>query len=192
MILEKAVYHHIARLYRLTGEQFDKIRAQSIFASTARVELLEGVIIDMSVLSSQHQGVVIWLTERLGQVLAAQPALLMVGGVLALSEYSRPVPDILLLNFRKDYYRNQLPTSSDVLLLIEVADSDVLLNKEVKVPMYARHNIAQTWVVDAAGRKIVNAYQPTVAGYEKIEESSGGITTIRALGIPFDLSDIFG
>ncbi len=192
MILEKAVYHHIARLHRLTGEQFDKIRAQSIFASTARVELLEGVIIDMSVLSSQHQGLVIWLTERLGQVLAAQPALLMVGGVLALSEYSRPVPDILLLNFRKDYYRNQLPTASDVLLLIEVADSDVLLSKEVKIPMYARHNIAQTWVLDTTSRKIVNAYQPTVAGYEKIEESSGGITTIRALGIPFDLSDVFG
>lgn len=192
MMLEKAVYHHIARLHRLTGEQFDKMRAQSVFASTANVELLEGVIIDMSVLSSQHQGVVVWLTERLGQVLAAQPALLMVGGVLALSEYSRPLPDILLLNFRKDYYRNQMPTASDVLLLIEVADSDVLLNKEVKVPMYARHNIAQTWVLDTAGRKVINAYQPTVAGYEKIEENAAGIVTIRGLGIPFDLSEVFG
>jgi Uma2 family endonuclease len=192
MILEKAVYQHIAKLHRLTGEQFDKMRAQNIFASNAKVELLEGVMIDMSVSSSQHQGLVIWLTERLGQVLVAQPALLMVGGVLALSEYSRPMPDILLLNFRKDYYRNQLPTASDVLLLIEVADSDLLLNKEVKVPMYARHNIVQTWVIDPAGRKIVNAYQPTVAGYEKIEESSGGIIPVRALGIPFDISDIFG
>lgn len=192
MMLEKAVYHHIARLHRLTGEQFDKMRAQSVFASTANVELLEGVIIDMSVLSSQHQGVVVWLTERLGQVLAAQPALLMVGGVLALSEYSRPLPDILLLNFRKDYYRNQMPTASDVLLLIEVADSDVLLNKEVKIPMYARHNIAQTWVLDTAGRKVINAYQPTVAGYEKIEENAAGIVTIRGLGIPFDLSEVFG
>lgn len=153
MILEKAIHLQIAHLHRLTGEQFDRMHEESIFAPNARVELLEGVIIDMSALTSQHQGLVIWLTERLGQLLTAQPALLMVNGVLALSEYSRPIPDILLLNFREDYYRNKIPVASDVLLLIEVANTDLLLKKEVKVPMYARHNVAQTWIVNLANKK---------------------------------------
>ena len=64
---------------------------------------------------------------------------------------SEPQPDILLLKPPPDRYRNALPTAADVMLLSEVADTTFKYDLEIKLPAYARHGIAEAWLIDLKG-----------------------------------------
>ncbi|HEY7671307.1 MAG TPA: Uma2 family endonuclease [Gammaproteobacteria bacterium] len=59
-----------------------------------------------------------------------------------------------------DYYKSAHPGPADVLLIVEVAEASLSYDREVKVPLYARHGIAETWIVDLEGRRVV---RPTSA-----------------------------
>ncbi len=62
---------------------------------------------------------------------------MQVQGPVRLDDYSESEPDIALLTPREDYYRDALPGPTDVLLIIEVADSSQRYDRRVKVPLYA-------------------------------------------------------
>lgn len=113
----------------------------------ARVELLNGEIIDMSPIGKDHSGVVnllaAWLHAK-GQgkvVVSTQNPIL-------LDDHSEPEPDLAVLRFRADYYRKSLARPEDVTLLIEVADSSLYTDRQVKIPLYAAAGIAEVWIVD--------------------------------------------
>jgi Uma2 family endonuclease len=73
---------------------------------------------------------------------------------------SEPQPDGLLLKPRADRYRDTLPGATDVLLLIEVADTTVRYDREVKLALYARHRIAEVWLVDLADDRLTIYREP--------------------------------
>ncbi len=59
------------------------------------------------------------------------------------------------------------PGPIDIVLLIEVADSSLRFDREVKVPLYSRAGIDEVWLVDLTGRA-VEVYRQAVgaAGYD--------------------------
>jgi len=67
-----------------------------------------------------------------------------------LGEYSEPQPDLALLKLNPDFYAREHPSPADVLLVVEVMDSSASYDREVKVPLYARFAIPETWLVDVA------------------------------------------
>jgi Uma2 family endonuclease len=54
----------------------------------------------------------------------------------------------MLLRPRTDFYAQAHPNADDVLLLIEVSDSALDYDRGVKLPLYARHRVAEVWIVD--------------------------------------------
>ena len=68
-------------------------------------------------------------------------------GPVRLGEESEPQPDLLLLRRRADLYASAHPGPEDMLLLVEVSDTSAEYNGEVKLPPYARHGIAEIWLV---------------------------------------------
>src|SRR5438552_19028815 len=106
------------------------------FSEDDRVELIEGEVVEMSPIGSTHQGCVDELssliTEKLGGAVIVR-----VQGPIHIDEYSEPQPDITLLKPRPDFYRRSHPTPSDVLLVIEVADTSIEYDRSVKLPLYA-------------------------------------------------------
>ncbi|HEV8581056.1 MAG TPA: Uma2 family endonuclease [Thermoanaerobaculia bacterium] len=50
---------------------------------------------------------------------------------------SEPQPDVVLFRYQEDCYTAQPPKPEDVLLLVEVADSSLLYDRDVKIPLYA-------------------------------------------------------
>src|SRR5216684_564312 len=105
-----------------------------------RVELIEGEIVKMSPIGSPHAACVCRLYESLPNVVKGR-ALVWVQNPVRLNDFSEPVPDIALLKPRKDYYAARHPTPADVLLIIEVADSTLLTDRNIKIPLYARSGI---------------------------------------------------
>src|SRR5260370_36003429 len=64
-----------------------------------------------------------------------------------LSDFSEPQPDIMLLKPRKDFYSNSHPAPEDVLVVIEVTDSSLNYDRNVKLPLCARAGIPEAWLM---------------------------------------------
>lgn len=123
-----------------------------VFGEHAGIELMEGELVDMAPISSAHAAVVCTLDTLLREV--APRAMVRVQSPLVLGERSAPQPDVMLLRPRADRYYNSHPTAADALLVVEVADTTLMYELEVKSPLYARAGIAELWIVDIARREL--------------------------------------
>lgn len=127
--------------------------ATGILAEDERIELVEGEIVAMAPIGSRHLGCVNFLTRQLSKALDGL-AIVSVQNPVSLDDFSEPQPDLAVLRFRSDDYREAVPTAADVLLLIEVADASLDFDRRVKVPLYASAGIPEVWVVDLVQTRI--------------------------------------
>ena len=117
-----------------------------ILSENDRVELIEGEILEMSPIGSRHSACVKRLNALLGR-LVSQNIIVSVQDPIRLDDYSEPQPDVALIRAREDFYAEGHPAAADVLLVIEVADTSVDYDRDVKVPLYARAAIPEVWLV---------------------------------------------
>ncbi len=148
-----------------TVSDYYKISDAGILSASDRVELIHGEILKMSPIKSQHAGVVNELSELLILALSGR-AIVTVQNPLRLDEYTEPEPDIAVVKYRKDKYRTSHPMPEDVFLVIEVADSSLQYDRQVKVPLYAQAGIPEYWIINIADRQIEIFRQPSESDYE--------------------------
>jgi len=162
-----------------------------LLAPDARVELIEGEIIDMAPIGTDHGGVVDELA-RLFIKAVDDNARVRIQGAIRLDRTSEPQPDLALLVPRADRYRHAQPSPADVLLIIEVSDSTLRYDRDVKVPLYARHGIPEVWIVNLPHNELRIYHSPESGRYaDQSVTKEPGITPIAALpGIKVDLSGI--
>ncbi|MDA2924464.1 Uma2 family endonuclease [Acidobacteria bacterium AH-259-L09] len=137
-----------------------------ILSEDERVELLEGEIVEMTPTSSRHAACVTRLNRIFSQVIGDR-ALVSLQNPVRLSEVSEPQPDLALLRPRPDYYAHRHPTPEDVLLAVEVADTSVRSDNEVKIPLYGRSGIAQAWLVNLEEENVESYRKPSPGGYQE-------------------------
>ena len=130
----------------------------------ARVELLNGEIIDISPIGPFHGGVVNYLIEvftvaRHGRWVTT------VQNPVHLGDDSEPQPDLLLLKPSSDFYRKRHPQPGDVFLLIEVSDTSLTADRDDKLPAYGRAGIAEVWIVNLNEENIEVYREPHFTGY---------------------------
>lgn len=133
--------------HRFTVDDIDRMVEAGILFENDPVELIDGEVIRMSAVGRLHVGCVTGLTDAFGSRLGSA-ANLSVQNPLRLDEHNEPEPDIVLLRFRGDSYRGKMPEAPDALLVIEVSDSSLEYDRSVKLPMYARAGVPETWIVD--------------------------------------------
>jgi Uma2 family endonuclease len=93
---------------------------------------------------------------------------------IRLDDFSEPQPDITLLRMRDDFYAQGHPTPSDVLLVVEVADSSTEFDRVVKLPLYAEAMIPEFWLVNLPDEKIEVFSHPSNGAYQKSHELKRG------------------
>lgn len=150
--------------HAISVEEYLRMGEAGIFAPQARLELIEGEIIEMPPIGSPHAGTVAILDRMLGRA-AGDRAVVWVQNPLRLGERSMPQPDLALLRSRADSYRHSHPAAADVLLVIEVSDTTVRFDMETKLPLYARYGIPELWIVDLNERTIRVHREPGTVGY---------------------------
>jgi Uma2 family endonuclease len=146
-----AIHDH-PRRHPITVREYVRMGEAHVFAHDARLELMEGEIVEMAPLGSAHAAVVYRLDTLLRKV--APRAMVFVQSPLVLGERSAPQPDVMLLRPRADEYYNSLPVASDALLVVEVADTTLRYDMEVKRPLYARAGVVELWIVDITRREL--------------------------------------
>ena len=177
--------------HRISVDEYYLMADAGVLAPDARVELIEGEIIDMAPQKSRHASAVSELMSRLVMAVGRQ-ARVTCQVPLRLSTRSEPEPDLMLLRPRADGYSQSHPSAADVWLLIEVADSSARYDCEIKVPLYARHGVAEVWVFDLeAGRA---RFYRQLSGDEYADISSSeapGVTPLPSLpGLDVDLAGV--
>ena len=129
-----------------------------------RVELIEGEVIKMSPIGSRHAACVSRLNMLFTESMGRQ-AIVSVQNPVRLDEYNEPEPDVAVLRPRADFYAAGHPTPPDVLLLVEVADTSIEYDRQVKAPLCARAGVAEVWLVDLTSDVVEIYAQPDEGTY---------------------------
>ncbi len=164
--------HNELTPHRFTRGDYYSMAAAGVFQPDARVELLDGEIVEMSPTGPRHGGIVDRLCEFFVSRLSGR-AICRVQGALALSPVSEPEPDLQLLKRRDDYYESSNPRPEDVLLLIEVAESSIDRDRGEKLRLYAEAGIREYWIIDLNRRVLIVHRQPKDSEYASVQQYDG-------------------
>ena len=179
-----------------TVDEYYRMAEVGILRPDERVELIEGVIVQMPPIGPDHAGSVDSLNELLGDRLRPR-ARVRVQNPLHLDGMAEPEPDLALVRpegERREAYRSSHPTLEDIFLVVEIADSTLTYDLGEKAAMYARAGVPDLWVIDLRGGRIVVHREPTPDGYASVQTIERG-TTVRPLAfrdIEFTADEILG
>jgi Uma2 family endonuclease len=111
-----------------------------------------------------------------------------------LSDYSEPQPDLALLRPRERPYAEAHPSGPDTLLVVEVADTSLRYDREVKMPLYARRGVPELWLFDIAGGALDIYREPSADGY-RVHLRPAPDQSVAPAALPelrIDLAALFG
>lgn len=180
--------------HKITLADYHRMIDAGAFHEDDRLELIDGEICDMAPIGSRHAAMVSKLTRMLVQA-SGKAAIVQVQNPVSLPPDSEPEPDLMLLKPRDDFYAEAHPTAADVLLVIEVSDSSVRYDREVKVPLYAAHGMGEIWLIDLEARCVEVHRRPQSAHrtYGVIERHYEGALAPAALPqVALDATALFG
>jgi Uma2 family endonuclease len=177
--------------HKLSVRDYHKMGDAGVFPFEARIELIDGEIVDMASIGSNHSGRVNRLTHSLVKAVGDQ-AIVQVQNPVRLGDWSEPQPDLVLLRPRSDFYSDSTAEAGDVLLLVEIADSSLEYDRDTKIPLYASHGIPEVWLVDVRNRLLTVFREPAGTMYRSVQTSSAihQIGIERLPGITIDLADL--
>jgi Uma2 family endonuclease len=150
--------------HQFTVDDYYRMAETGVIKPGARVELLDGQIIDMMPIGPLHGGTVKSLIELFSEV-AKKRYLVSAQDPVRLNDRSEPQPDLMLLKPKADKYKTRHPKPEDVYLIIEVADSTLQFDREEKIPAYGAAGIAEAWLVNLPEQKIEVYREPHYTGY---------------------------
>lgn len=153
-------------IHKFNIETYHRLISTGILHEDDRVELIEGRIVDMTPIGTRHSACVKRLNSLFSRKLQGHVIVSVQDPVLLLKDESEPEPDVTLLKYREDFYSEELPKAEDVLLLIEVADTSVEYDREIKIPLYARAGIQEVWIVNLLENCIEIYSSPRSGVYE--------------------------
>jgi len=157
------------------------------------VELIEGEIVEMPPMGSPHAACISRLTHmlvpRAGNLVSVRVQL-----PVRLDERSEPEPDLALVKSCADSYASAHPGPEDVLLVIEVADTSVEYDRNVKLPLYARAGIPEAWLIILPKDLIEVHSEPKNGKYQKVQRLKRGKTLVSATisELKLKVGDILG
>ncbi|RCJ29051.1 hypothetical protein A6770_01270 [Nostoc minutum NIES-26] len=130
---------------RFTIAEYHRLAELGFFREDDRVELIKGEIYQMAAKGTPHSVCNTRLYRELFKLIAEQ-ATLRGQEPIILSENSEPEPDLVVAQNRPDDYLAVHPSPIDVLLAIEIADSSLKYDQEVKLLIYAEAGITDYWI----------------------------------------------
>ncbi len=168
--------------HRFTRAEYHRMAEAGILTEDSPVELIEGEILEMGPIGRRHKACV----DRANRIFSrnlGEVAIVRVQSSIVLGERSEPEPDVVLLRPCEDFYAGADETPEDVLLVVEVADSSEVYDRQTKAPLYARHGIPELWIANLNRDQIIVHRDPTPAGYATTRVARRG-ESISPLAFP--------
>lgn len=171
----------------LRRSEYERLVSDGILADQ-RVELLGGVLLEVSPQDAKHADAVDWLHREVGRQLPP-PLQCRAQMPFALADDGEPEPDLAVVANRR--YGDAHPAEAS--LLVEVARTSHRLDLGLKARQYAAAGIPEYWVVDLPGRAVIQLTQPRPSGYAaRHEQRTGLLASVAVPGLAVDLDALFG
>ncbi len=170
----------------LRVEDFILLQESGSFNAFAKAELIDGDIYTVNAIHRPHAGILADLSADLVYAVRASGLALKVYTPVStrLDDYNLPEPDLVIAMIEPE----ALVTGRSVRLAVEVSASSLDFDLGPKARLYARSSIPEYWVVDVAGRSIVQMTAPNEGVYSAIRDTPFGdrITLITIPQIAID------
>lgn len=176
--------------HRWSVAEYHQMAQSGLLDEADRVELIDGDLLDMASISSKHA----FIVNRLSQALSAGGAkgqyLVSTQSPVCLGDRSEPQPDIALL--KNGNYMDALPTAADVLLIVEVSDTTLKYDRDVKLGLYACHVIPEVWLLDVNARELTVYHEPAEGQYRLIRKPTAAeaVSPVLVPGVSIALAEL--
>jgi len=175
--------------HRFTAREYRAMAEAGVLGEDDRVELVGGEIVDMAPIGSRHLACVVALNHLLVEASGGR-FFVSVQNPVRLGERDEPQPDLSLLRRRPLPEAPAPPGPGDVLAVLEVSDTTLSYDRNVKLPLYAGSGVPEAWVVDLAGQKVEVHHGPAADGYRDLWEFGAGekasSAVVGGLSVPVD------
>lgn len=150
--------------FKFSTEAYHQLGEYGLLPADARVELLDGEIVELSPINSPHSGTINRLQKILEKLLG-KTHIIANQNPIQLGKYSEPEPDLAVLLWRDDFYFDKHPVPKEVAFPVEVADSTLEKDRELKLPLYAQANIPEVWIVNLKAKQLEVYTLPSESTY---------------------------
>lgn len=164
------------RVRPLRRREYEALVERGMFGDE-RVELLRGVLVTMSPQGDPHARITAWLAQRLSKSLPFDRFDVRSHSPFSATRDSMPEPDVLVAP------RGGRGHPSEALLLIEVADSSLVKDRELKAAIYAAAHVPEYWIVDLRTSTVDVFTRPGRGGYRSVATHRRG-TVLRPTMLP--------
>lgn len=154
-------------------DDYHRMAQAGILSEDDRVELIGGEIVAMTPIGPRHNASVNRANHALVSIVGDR-AIVQVQGSVRLDRFQEPQPDLVLLRPQPDFYASRLPGPSDILLVIEIAESSIDYDREVKARIYAQAGIQEYWLVDLDDRLLSCYADPHDGVYQQPHQCRSG------------------
>ena len=161
-----------------TKEQYNAMGELGWF-DDLRVELIEGEIIQMSPIGSNHFVGVHLVTEELRRIFTPGNIVVEQSAFNA-GPKSEPVPDVAVYAGKTRDYINALPQTA--LLVVEVSDKTLRTDRTRKASLYAKSGIQEYWIVNLKARQVEVHREPQTLSDTPFGHGYGSMTIVNAEG----------
>ena len=165
---------------RFTADEYQRMGQAGILSEDDRVELIDGEIIAMTPIGPRHCASVD-RANRAFVTKAGDTAIVRVQGAVRLDFFTEPEPDLVLLKPRSDFYASRHPGASDILLIVEVADSSIDYDLNLKGRLYAESGILEYWVANLNEDVVMCFSSPEHGVYQTVRQCRRGETIAPSL-----------
>jgi Uma2 family endonuclease len=175
----------------LTVDEYHRMGEVGILTEDDRVELIEGELVAMAPIGSEHVAASNMLTRLLVRAVGDR-GIVSVGNPVRLTRHSEPQPDFSVLKPRDDY-RRTLPRPEDTMLAVEVANTSLDYDRKVKLALYARSGIPEVWIVNLAAVEVEVYRSPVADGYTSVTRAgrSDSLTIEAIPGVRIPVAEVF-
>ena len=178
---------------KFTVSEFCKMAEMGIFRDEDNIELIEGEIVEMGKIGRRHAA----YCDRLNDLFRdkfQKRVLIRVQSPVELNNLSQPQPDLALLRRRENYYESGHPQPHDIFLLVEIADTTIDSDREIKIPLYGQNGILETWLIDINEQCLEIYRDPSSQGYQSNRKLRRGqsIASLIFPKIVIDVNEIMG
>jgi len=179
--------------WHFSADQYQFMVEAGVFRKEDRVELLDGEIYLMAAVGPWHNAAVDVVNMALAPALNGR-AIVRVQGSFRLSPSSEPEPDILVLRHQWDFYRTRLPGPEDVLLLVEVSDTSISYDRNLKLPLYSLSGVNEVWLVNRHDERVETYRRPLGWRYDEVDyKQRGEVVSLLAFPeIAIPVADLLG
>lgn len=174
---------------RWTREDYERLAESGFFHPDERVELIDGIIYEMSPQTSWHYST-IRAVQRVLQRAFQESFDVRDQGPLALGAHSMPEPDLAVVRGRWQDYMGAHPTAA--VLIAEVSDSSLRHDRETKRTLYAEAGIPEYWVLNIKAKQLEVFRDPKDGDYRSrtVLESGDTVAPLAAPGASIPVADL--